>query len=82
MKKVIGGKRYDTEAAVLITSASDGVEFYKTQKGNYFTFHKKKMEISPMSKKELVTALKEADLKEGDLDKVLEGHFPDEIEDA
>lgn len=81
-QKVIGGKLYSTDPAKadkLFTSKK--TDYYKTKNGNYFSVADS--QISQMEKGKVLAALKDAaDLTDDKKDEILEGYFPDEIEDA
>lgn len=82
VQKVIGGKLYSTDPAKadkLFTSKK--TDYYKTKHGNYFSVADGK--IYKMEKNKMLSALKNAaDLTDDKKDEILEGYFPDAIEDA
>lgn len=61
MKKVIGGKLYDTEKSTLLyTDKATQRRYYATENSNYFTFYKNGV-IVPKAKEDMMDLL-------GDLD--------------
>lgn len=61
MKKVIGGKLYDTEKATLLyTDSETQRRYYATENGNYFTLYINGV-IMPKSKESMMDLIGELD---------------------